>query len=285
MRNLFLNVAGHSVLLEGDVLVHAVERQVGFEKFLSQECMGEQVGIFSLGDGVPAFQKENYTIDLGSHAYRSGIYSGGFILEGTLADRRRLTCWKADEDTTVYFSGELDSYFFRFALWLGYGLLTYRLDTLAIHTSCIVWQNQAVVFLGESGTGKSTHTRLWMEHVPGAFLLNDDSPILRVIDGKVYLYGSPWSGKTPCYRTERYPLKGCVRLRQAPANHIERLKGLKAYAALHPSCSPDLACNARIYDEMSRTLERVVSLVPVYWLACLPDAAAVNLSSQTLFTE
>lgn len=285
MRNLFLNVAGHSVLIEGDLLVHAVEQQVGFSKFLSEECQGNQIGTFRLGEGVPAFQKENYSIELGSHAYRSGIYAEGFLLEGALADGRKLACWKAEENTTVYFHGELNSFFFRFALWIGYGLLTYRLDTLAVHTSCIVWQNQAVVFLGESGTGKSTHTRLWMEHVPGAFLLNDDSPILRVMDGRVYMYGSPWSGKTPCYRTERYELRGCVRLSQAPANHMERMKGLKAYAALHPSCSPDLACNARIYDAMSRTLEKVVSQVPVYRLACLPDAAAAELSSQTLFAE
>lgn len=57
----------------------------------------------------------------------------------------------------------------------------------------------------------------------GAFLLNDDSPVLRVEDDVVRVYGSPWSGKTPCYRQECYKLEACVRLSQAPYNRITRL--------------------------------------------------------------
>ena len=61
--------------------------------------------------------------------------------------------------------------------------MTCRKDTLAIHSSCIVYRDKAVLFLGESGTGKSTHTRLWRENIPEAVLLNDDSPMIRVEDG------------------------------------------------------------------------------------------------------
>ena len=57
------------------------------------------------------------------------------------------------------------------------------------------------------------------------------------------VYGSPWSGKTPCYKAERYPLAGCVRLSQAPYNKIRRLNTLQAYAALHPSAPP--SCSGR----------------------------------------
>ena len=53
-----------------------------------------------------------------------------------------------------------------------------------------------------------------------AFLLNDDSPVLRVEDDVVQVYGSPWSGKTPCYRQECHKLEACVRLSQAPYNRI-----------------------------------------------------------------
>lgn len=52
-------------------------------------------------------------------------------------------------------------------------------QAVAIHSSVISLNDGAVLFLGESGTGKSTHTRLWREHIPGAELLNDDSPIVR----------------------------------------------------------------------------------------------------------
>lgn len=157
--------------------------------------------------------------------------------------------------------------------------------TLAIHSSCIVYRDKAVLFLGESGTGKSTHTRLWREHIPGAVLLNDDSPIIRVEEGKVWAYGSAWSGKTPCYKNERYELQGCVRLSQAPSNSIRKLSVLQAYGALHPSCAPEFAYDAALYDEVSRIIGQILASVPFYHLACLPDAEAARLSCRTLFPE
>ena len=140
------------------------------------------------------------------------------------------------------------------------------------------------MFLGESGTGKSTHTRLWREHIDGSFLLNDDSPMVRVEEGKVWVYGSAWSGKTPCYRNERSELKACVRLSQAPHNRIRKLSLLQAYASLHPSCAPEFAYDDALYDEVSRTLGQILSEVPVYHLECLPDGDAARLSCQTVFS-
>ena len=157
------------------------------------------------------------------------------------------------------------------------------LGTVAIHTSTICYQGKVVLFLGESGTGKSTHTRLWRENIEGAVLLNDDSPILRIIDGKPWVYGSPWSGKTPCYKNESYPLAACVRLSQAPFNKIEQLNVAQGYGALHPSCPPCFAYDDALYDSISGTLSNLLSNVPVYHLSCLPDAAAARLSCETIF--
>ncbi len=136
--------------------------------------------------------------------------------------------------------------------------------------------------MGESGTGKSTHTRLWREHIEGAFLLNDDSPIIRIIDGKPWVYGSPWSGKTPCYKNESYPLPASVRLSQAPYNQIKKLSIAQGYSALHPSCPPNFAYSDELYDYISDFLGSLLSAVPVYHLACLTDAAAAHLSHDTI---
>ena len=141
------------------------------------------------------------------------------------------------------------------------------------------------VFLGESGTGKSTHTRLWRENIAGSKLLNDDSPIVRYEEGGVWVYGSPWSGKTPCYKAERYPLAGCVRLSQAPYNKIRRLNTLQAYAALHPSAPPAFAYEEELYCGVCSLLEKMVSSIPVYHLECLPDAEAVKLVCRTLYGD
>ena len=158
-------------------------------------------------------------------------------------------------------------------------------DTVAIHSSCIVYRQKAVLFLGESGTGKSTHTRLWQEYRAGAVLLNDDSPVLHVEHTGIWVYGSPWSGKTPCYKAERYELAGCVRLSQETSNRMVRLGILRSYAALHPSSPPEFAYDRRLYEGIGTTLGKIVSQVPFYHLACLPDREAVELSCRTLFAE
>lgn len=168
---------------------------------------------------------------------------------------------------------------------MGYGLMTVRKNTVALHGSCIVYKGKAVLFLGESGTGKSTHTRLWRENIAGSKLLNDDSPIVRYEEGGVWVYGSPWSGKTPCYKAECYPLAGCVRLSQAPYNKIRRLNTLQAYAALHPSAPPAFAYEEELYSGVCSLLEKMVSSIPVYHLECLPDAEAVKLVCRTLYGD
>ena len=171
---------------------------------------------------------------------------------------------------------------YRFALWVAYGLMTLKSATLAIHSSCIVYQDKAIMFLGESGTGKSTHTRLWRENIEGAELLNDDSPILRIVDGKPIVYGSPWSGKTPCYKPLSLPLGGVTRLSQAPHNRMRALGKLEAFGALLPSCPPNFAYDEALTDRMCEIIGAVIKTTPIYHLECLPDRAAAELSFNTL---
>jgi hypothetical protein len=171
---------------------------------------------------------------------------------------------------------DLPAGWIRFAVWTAFGTAAVFRQTVAVHTSVIVHKGKAILFLGESGTGKSTHTRLWLQHVPETELLNDDSPFLRV-DGSIRAYGSPWSGKTPCYRSISAPVAAIVRLRQAPANSIRRLRTLEAIGALLPSCPPqfayDEALSAKIHDIVSDTVKQI----PVYMLDCLPDKEAAEL--------
>lgn len=171
----------------------------------------------------------------------------------------------------------------RFGLWMMFGLAVNSFGTVAIHSSVIRTANGAVLFLGESGTGKSTHTRLWREHIPGATLLNDDSPILRIKEGIPSVYGSPWSGKTPCYKAENCPVQGIVRLSQAPHNRIRRLPPIPALGALLPSCPPAFAYDTELQDHICDTLSALLSEVPIYHLECLPDADAAKLSFSTVF--
>ena len=167
------------------------------------------------------------------------------------------------------------------ALMLLYTFASAGRDTLLLHASAVECDGRAYLFLGKSGTGKSTHSRLWIEHIPGTRLLNDDNPVLRVIDGKAYVFGSPWSGKTPCYRDSRFPLGGIARLHQAPYNFINPLFGVKAYAALRPSCSC-MKWDHRMAEAVHATICSVISSVPVIALGCRPDSEAALLSHRHL---
>ena len=169
----------------------------------------------------------------------------------------------------------------RFGLWIMFGIAISP-EAIAIHSSTIECEGRAVLFLGESGTGKSTHTRLWQEHIPGARLLNDDSPIIRMYQGQATAFGSPWSGKTPCYRNISRPIAGIVRLSQAPANEITRLSILRAVGSLLPSCPPAFAYDSDLQDRICRTLSDILTQAPVWHLACLPDKAAAELSYATV---
>ncbi len=164
------------------------------------------------------------------------------------------------------------------ALMLLYTYRTAPYDTLMVHASVIASDGGGYMFLGKSGTGKSTHSRLWLENVAGTALLNDDNPVVRVNGEDVIVYGTPWSGKTPCYKNENVPLKAFVRLSQAPYNRIERLPLLNSYASLLPSCSC-MRWDRASTDALHSAVEKVVSKVVGWHLECLPDAEAALLCS------
>lgn len=279
-------IAGHRIRIEGaDEWVDAVVGLDGFRPF-EVEVEGEPLALFNWTDDMaPEMREVQYENEVDAIVDSFGRYEKGYLFTMTPPECGALKLWKEDGSSVVYFNGSLMPRLVRFALWIGYGLVTLPHQTIAIHTSVIQYKERTVLFLGESGTGKSTHTRLWREHIEGAVLLNDDSPILRIVDGEVRMFGSPWSGKTPCYKQENYPLAACVRLSQAPYNKIQRLNIPQAYGALHPSCPPDFAYDSALYDYIGGTIGEVLSKVPIYHLACLPDADAARLSCSTVFAE
>ena len=168
------------------------------------------------------------------------------------------------------------------AMMILFAFTTASKGTLEMHSSVIKRGGYGYMFLGKSGTGKSTHSSLWLKYLDGCELLNDDNPILRVgEDGVARVYGSPWSGKTPCYKNDSAPVGAIVRLNQYPENRITRNSLVESYAAVYPSCSGFRAIR-EMADGMHSTIEKVVLDVPCYTLDCLPDEAAARLSSETI---
>lgn len=167
-------------------------------------------------------------------------------------------------------------------LMLMFAFSTSQKNTLLMHSSVTVKDGKAYLFLGKSGTGKSTHSQLWINNIEGCELLNDDNPVLRVEDnGVVRVYGSPWSGKTPCYRNLDYPVGAIVDLHQAKVNRIRRQTLLEAYVSLYVAYS-GYRFIKEMADGLHATTEKIVGSVPCYSLDCLPNADAAWMCYNTV---
>ena len=171
------------------------------------------------------------------------------------------------------------------ALMLMFAFSTAPLGTLEMHSSVICNNGRAYLFLGKSGTGKSTHSSLWLKAVEGSELMNDDNPIVRICDdGTVRVYGSPWSGKTPCYRNVEAPAGAFVQIRRAKFNKASRMNLLESYATLYSSCS-GFKVDPKMGDSLHRTMERIVLGVPFWYMDCLPDEDAARVCSKAVMEE
>ena len=179
------------------------------------------------------------------------------------------------------------------ALMLMYAFRTAPLMTLEMHAAVVV-RGEAIgdrqlaigkeksedwgyLFLGHSGTGKSTHARQWLQAFSDAWLLNDDNPILRVMeDGEVRVYGSPWSGKTPCYKNAHARVGGIIKLSQAPYNQLQPLTLPQAYAYMLSSAS-GLKMNHQMADDMYNSIKHIITHVKCHHLNCLPNTDAARV--------
>ena len=182
--------------------------------------------------------------------------------------------WK---EATLYIATEQKRFAVDNAAMLLYAFTACFKDALTLHASVIKYEGNGYFFLGKSGTGKSTHSRLWLSAFPEAELINDDNPILRLIDNKPMIYGSPWSGKTHCYKNTSAPIRGIVQLQQAPENSYEKLRLPAAYAYLLSSSS-GLKILPEVMDALYTILASVLQSVPVILLSCLPDEDAARMS-------
>lgn len=143
-----------------------------------------------------------------------------------------------------------------------------------LHSAAVVRDGKAVLFMGKSGTGKSTHAQLWLREFAGTSLLNDDNPVVRVsADGTVMVYGSPWSGKTPCYHNAGAPVEAMVRLEQAPVNRYTELSNIDAFVAVLPGVSV-ITHSRKLYGEACSSVVEALKCVKVGKLECTPEPSA-----------
>lgn len=156
-----------------------------------------------------------------------------------------------------------------------------RFDGIVLHASAVALDGRAYLFSAPSGTGKSTHTRLWCREYPDAKVFNDDKPALRRLDGKWYAYGTPWCGKDHQNINMKTPLAGICFLKRGAENSIRRLTPPEAVKRLIHQSMHFFAREAEM-DLMLSAVERLVREIPIWELCATMEPEAAHLSLETM---
>ncbi|MBR5749524.1 MAG: hypothetical protein IKY01_12180 [Prevotella sp.] len=284
MKELYYKVAGHVFALETGDNENIVFSLRQYEPFVTDPT--EDV-LFRLRLNATPIDTEAFNLEMKQEEEGQEIKAGHigdrpcfqYFLRGKLM---AVLVSSADYRLGEVYSANNDVFGINNALMVMYALSTANLQTVLFHASVVSHQGKAYLFLGPSGTGKSTHSSLWLKHIEGTALVNDDNPVVRILDdGSIRVYGSPWSGKTPCYRNVSYPLGAIVVLSQAPENRIRRLRPLEAYAALMISISGK-RWDRGMAEGLHQTENLIVTHAKIWHLDCLPDEAAAKLCCATV---
>lgn len=153
-------------------------------------------------------------------------------------------------------------------------------DRMLLHAATLEYDSGAYAFLGRSGTGKSTHTGLWLKHVAGSKILNGDKPILKIDDSGVMVYGTPWMGKEGRGYNAKAPLKGLCFLEQAKVNEIRRLSPAEAATRLFLQIL--LPSEEEAAGKTLELADKLITNVPAWLLSCDISEQAVEKSFEAL---
>ena len=150
-------------------------------------------------------------------------------------------------------------------------------DTIVFHSSAVAVDGEAYLFTAPSGTGKSTHTKLWRELFKDkAVMINDDKPMIRLIDGEFYVYGTPWNGKHRIGENTKAKIKAICKIGRAKENHIEKCSTTEMLlTVLNQTTRPtDMAQ----MDKLLSLIDKLLSNVPLYKLGCNMDIEAAKIA-------
>ena len=174
------------------------------------------------------------------------------------------SAWKALQERQPHLSDDDCEYLSTGSCFYSHLL---QFDGLLIHASAVVVDGKAYLFSAPCGTGKSTHTQLWLKVFGDrATILNDDKPALRCEDGVWYAYGTPWCGKEGYSTNASVPIKGICFIERAQENTVRKINASEALTRIfHQLLTPD---TAEGIDALFPLIDRVLCEIPCYVLGC-----------------
>ncbi len=152
-----------------------------------------------------------------------------------------------------------------------------KANGIIFHSSAIMVDGEAYLFTAKSGTGKSTHARLWREMLgEKAVMINDDKPIIRYVDGEFYVYGTPWNGKHRLDTNTRAKIKAICKIYQDKENSIKRLEPKEMLNTV--MAQTVLPTELEKMDKFLMLIDKMLKSVNLYTLGCDISRQAAELS-------
>ena len=152
-----------------------------------------------------------------------------------------------------------------------------KYDRFLIHGSAVAVDGEGYLFTAKSGTGKSTHVKLWREIFGDrAVMVNDDKPIIGISEEGAMIYGTPYDGKERLSNNISAPLKAICILERSEKNEIREISAIEAYPIIVQQTYHPL--NPEMLNKTLELLDRMSGLVKFYRLSCNMEREAAEIS-------
>ena len=256
------------IIFEGDG-TNNISLIPSFSPFVTNESKGERLFTFTVLDELEPIAEDKLdnirNFDTGNGDTNvDKIIDGGYQFSIKNINNKECCLLITNDDFTecrCKLSGTytMRSFGLNNALILIYAFAGGFKDTCLIHASLVRQNGYGYAFIAKSGTGKSTQVSSWLRYIPNCDLMNDDSPAIRIINNEAFIYGTPWSGKTPCYRKVKAKLGAITRIDRASANSIDHLRPVEAVASVLPAIST-MKWDKVIYNNTHKIIFKLVEL-------------------------
>ena len=154
-------------------------------------------------------------------------------------------------------------------------------DRMLFHGAALTYEEDGFLFTAPSGTGKTTHIRMWRRHLGEVVrIVNGDKPFLAIKENEVRVYGAPWAGKEKWQKNRSAQLKGICRIKQGEECSIRKLEPIECLNwILNEIYVPP---KSGMLDITLGHVEKLLERVPVYELTCDVSEEAVKCSFEAM---
>ncbi len=154
-------------------------------------------------------------------------------------------------------------------------------DGVYFHASAVVYNDKAYLFSAPCGTGKSTHTSLWLELLGDkAYILNDDKPAVRVLKDGIYAYGTPFSGKHDISVPKTVKLGGICFISRGEEDKVSLMEGKEAVLKMYHASLRRI--DEQQLDKELELIQKIAMSVPIYKMECTPTLNAAKVAVEAM---